>query len=352
MLVPTMRTNVIDPRDWPIPLLAGFLLLLLQASPVAALETKILSLTFKEKPVRVFTQDSKAFIATGKGAVFRIGLKDGELVLVAEEGGGKAKNRPKGILPDGVVLYGSKDITAAWLTGATRRYDHGVLGDDVEATGLAVELAGGKRLELKLEKNSVFEDRLARLADLDGDGKDEIIAVRSYLDAGAALAVAKPGSQGLRIIAETRPIGIPHRWLNPVGVGDFDGYGGNEVARVKTPHIGGSLEIYALEKGRLRLKGEIRSFSNHSIGERELGKAAVIDADGDGVPEIILPEAGQRSLRILSFKGGRFSDLGRIDHEGSTLGTALAVTDLDRNGNMEIVYGLSDGRIMAVFFEP
>jgi hypothetical protein len=346
------RRTVRRPSDWPILFIAGFLCLLLPASPLAALETKILSLESGEQPVRVFTEGSQAFMVNGKGSVFRIGLKDGELVLAAEGRRGEKEKRPKDILPDGVVLYGNRDIQAAWLTGATRRYDHGVLGDDVEATGIAVRLAGGKRLDLKLDLGSVFEDRLARLADLDGDGKDEIIAVRSYLDEGAALAVAKPGPKGLRIIAETWPIGIPNRWLNPVGVGDFDGDGCNEVALVKTPHIGGSLEIYALEKDGLRLKGRIRGFSNHTIDDRELGKAAVIDIDGDGVPEIILPDSWQRTLRIISFKGGRFSEFPPIVHQGSTIGTALAATDLDGDGDKEIVYGLSDGRMIAVFFSP
>ncbi|MDA0305271.1 MAG: VCBS repeat-containing protein [Proteobacteria bacterium] len=332
--------------------IAGILCLLVGTSPAAALEITTLSLQSGGKPVRVFTQGPHALMKNAKGGIFRIALKDGKLVLSASAEKNLNNPRPKDILPDGAVIYGNKGIEAAWLTGATRRYNHAILGDGIEATGIAARLAGGALQELKLDQNSVFEDRLARLADLDGDGQDEIIAVRSYLEKGAALAVVKTEPQGLRIIAETRPIGIPQRWLNPVGVGDFDGDGSNEVALVKTPHIGGTLEIYGLVDSGLHLKGDIRSFSNHAIGERELGKSAVIDTNGDGVPEIILPDDAQRSLHVISFKGGTFSELGRINNQGAPIGTGLAVVDLDGDGNKEIVYGLSDWRVMAVFFKP
>ncbi len=252
--------------------LVGLLGTLFQISPVIALETEILSLKLAEKPIRLFTEGPRAFLLNGKGGNFHIGLKGGKLVLNVKEKNNIKGKRPAGILPDGDITYGNRNIKAAWLTGTTRRYDHGVLGDDIEATGMAIELAGGRRLELKLGPQSVFEDRLARLADLDGDGKDEIIAVRSYLDKGAALAVAKPGPQGLRIIAETWPIGIPHRWLNSVGVGNFDGNGRAQVALVKTPHIGGKLEIYALESGSLRLKGKPAIFQTIPLANRNWGR--------------------------------------------------------------------------------
>ncbi|MEE8352479.1 MAG: VCBS repeat-containing protein, partial [Rhodospirillales bacterium] len=213
----------------------------------------ILSLLSDKKPVRVFTQGPHALMENSKKEIFRIVLKDGKLALSASEDKNQNQPRPKDILPDGAILYGNKGIKAAWLTGATRRYNHGILGDAIEATGIAVRLDRGKRLDLKLDQNSVFEDRLARLADLDGDGQDEVVVVRSYLEKGAALAIVKTGPQGLRIIAETRSIGIPQRWLNPVGVGDFDGDGNNEVALVKTPHIGGTLEIYGLADSGLHL---------------------------------------------------------------------------------------------------
>ena len=41
--------------------------------------------------------------------------------------------------------------------------------------------------------------------------------VRSYIHGGAALTVLGRGADGgLTILSETPPIGLAHRWLNPV----------------------------------------------------------------------------------------------------------------------------------------
>jgi hypothetical protein len=158
------------------------------------------------------------------------------------------------MLPDGIVTKGKRDIAAAWLTGPTKRYDHGVLGDAIEASGLRVRLRDGSELSYLLSDDSVFEDRQVRLADLDGDGGDELVVVRSYPTAGAALAVFRPQGGEIVKVAETKPIGQPHRWLNPAAIADFDGDGYLEVAAVVTPHIGGTLIMLELRLNRLRLQ--------------------------------------------------------------------------------------------------
>jgi hypothetical protein len=58
-------------------------------------------------------------------------------------------------------------------------------------------------LTLRLSEESVFEDRLPRLADLDGDGSDDIIRMHCYADRGAALAVVGVRSGERKIVAET-----------------------------------------------------------------------------------------------------------------------------------------------------
>jgi hypothetical protein len=50
--------------------------------------------------------------------------------------------------------------------------------------------------------------------------------------------------------------------------------------------------------------------------------------------------------------GGEFSELARINFNGSSIDTAIAVSDLDEDGDEELVFGLSDGRLMAVIFKP
>jgi hypothetical protein len=252
-------------------------------------------------------------------------------------------------LPDGELTFGGKDIAAAWLTLPTDRYDHAVLGDAIEAGGLAAVTKDGRRLGYTLSNDAVFEDRIARLADIDGDGRDEVIVVKSLLSAGAALAAYKPGHGALLPMAEADPIGLAHRWLNPVGVADFDGDGKAEIAAVITPHIGGRLTLFGLKGNRLVAKFVTSAFSNHAIGSRQLALAAFADFFGDGRIVIALPDAGRGAMRLVTFAGGRFADLGTFRH-GSDIEGPVTAQDLDDDGRPELVYLLSDGRLVALRF--
>ncbi len=96
---------------------------------------------------------------------------------------------PKDALPDGHVVTGKHDIIRAWLAEPTKRYDHGILGDAIEAGSLVIERRDGTRHMVRLKDDAVFEDLEPRLADLDGDGHDEIVVVKTYLKQGSSLAV-------------------------------------------------------------------------------------------------------------------------------------------------------------------
>jgi hypothetical protein len=146
----------------------------------------------------------------------------------------------------------------------------------------------------------------------------------------------------LRLRAETPAIGLSNRWLNPVGIGDFDGDGWPEVAYVETPHIGGILRIWQLMGDHLVQLGDLRGFSNHAIGSRELGLSAILDLDGDGSDDLLLPDATRQSLRVVSFARRSFTELGRLEHDRPIV-TGFTVGDQDGNGRADVAYGLADG---------
>ena len=65
---------------------------------------------------------------------------------------------PDGALPDGKVATGKGEIARAWLAEPTTRYDHGILGDKIEAGALVIETRDGKRQTVRLKDDAVFED--------------------------------------------------------------------------------------------------------------------------------------------------------------------------------------------------
>ena len=247
-------------------------------------------------------------------------------------------------LPDGGTARATgSGVVEARYVAPTDRYSHGVLGDAIEAGGLAVRDAAGRRHVLMLSEGSVFEDITPRLADLDGDGGAEVIAVRSYLARGSALAVFGMRGGAFVHIAETAPIGRPGRWLNPAAIADFTGDGRLEVAIVRTPHIGGRLEFWRLRGGGLSRLAALDGFSNHVIGSRTLGLAAVGDVDGDGVADLVLPDARRTALVAVGLSGGRARIIGRAAMPAPVVGTVSI-------SGQRVSAGLAGGQRGAVSF--
>jgi hypothetical protein len=238
-------------------------------------------------------------------------------------------------LPDGATArFGSGNIRTAWYTAPTDRYGHGVLGDAIEAGALTVQTAKGARAELLLPESEVFEDITPRLADLDGDGNAEVITILSSLQKGSALAVYSLRADKLFLKARTPFIGQSNRWLNIAGIADYGS--GVSVALVRTPHIGGELQFWILSNNKLTRIAALQGFSNHFIGSRALSLSATLDANNDGTPDIVVPSADRRALRVISMKGG-LKELRRIELGAPVSGNIM------RSVGAKLSVPLSDG---------
>lgn len=161
---------------------------------------------------------------------------------------------------------------AATYEGPTTRYPHGVLGDDVEYSTLAVTLPDGRRLTVTWDAPVVFEDLVPRLADLDGDGSPEIITVESHENLGARLALWRIDGDTLAPLAATPWIGQRFRWLAPVAAADLDGDGAMDLAYVDRPHLARTLRVWRLAfdaQGGATLTeiAALPGLTNHRIGE-------------------------------------------------------------------------------------
>jgi hypothetical protein len=248
-------------------------------------------------------------------------------------------------LPDGRIAVGRRDIARAWLSGPTTRYGHGVLGDKIEAGALEIEARDGKRRTVRLKDDAVFEDLRPRLADLDGDGFDEIVLVKSHLRHGASLAVIADRNGKYEIVAETPPLGVPNQWLDPAGIADFSGDGKPEIALVRQPHSVGALELWSLTAGTMRKLADIPDASNHVAGTRAIDMSAVADFDGDGIADLALPSFTRKRLRILAF-APETREIGGVGLP------AAAVTDFgllpSAAGPPAIAVGLEDGTLALI----
>lgn len=215
-----------------------------------------------------------------------------------------------GQLPQSRVVRGVRDMAAVWLAGATNRYPHGVLGDDLEASRLMIEMRDGRSLSFELPAERVFEDLEPRLADLDGDNNDEILVVESDRNLGAALAIYGVVKGRVTRRAITPFLGRSNRWLNPLGVGDFDADGRLDIALVATPHIGGILRLYHFTLPTLSQFANIGGVSTHRIGSTELGLGQVVS--GSDRDRLLVPDQSRRSLILFEWSPSGLRELTRV----------------------------------------
>jgi hypothetical protein len=325
--------------------IAGVALVLMSGAQAA--EWQALPVNTPARVTAIDAGDGQVRIEAG-GLWYRLTLTNAKPALAFVDAPAQPEP-PDNALPHGHVVTGTRDVARAWFAEPTPRYDHGVLGDKVEAGSLVIETRDGKIQTVRLKDDAVFEDLTPRLADLDGDGRDEIVVVKSYLRQGSALAVIGQRSGKYGIIAETPPIGGPHRWLNPAGIADFNGDGKTDIAVVRQPHVLGRLELWTWSGGRLAKTAELTDTTNHIAGSRALGLSLVADFDGDGIADLALPSLDRTRLRIISFVPSA--------HEIASVALpAKVMTDLARvatgKGAPAVAIGLANGALVLVRERP
>lgn len=199
-------------------------------------------------------------------------------------------------------LLCAQSITSAQYADPTTRYQHGVLGDDIEWGALVLGLSTGQRLRITLPDQRVFEDLAPRLADVDGDGLPEVVVVETHVDFGARLSVYDETG----LVTATPYIGQRNRWLSPIGIEDFDGDGQVEIAYIDRPHLAKTLRLWRFDLNRRKLVhlADAAGLTNHKIGW---------DFIAGGVrgcakrPEMIVARADWSSAISVTYRDGQFT---------------------------------------------
>ena len=321
--------------------LASFALLACVTSGNAA-EWRVQPIDTPARVTAIETVDGQVRVNAG-GLWYRVALQDHSATLSFFDRPARPKN-PDDAVRDSRVATGTRDIARAWFSDATEAYDHGVLGDKIEAGALVIERRDGTKETVRLGADAVFEAIEPRLADLDGDGKDEIVVVKSYLKRGSALAVIAERKGKYEIVAETPPLGSPHQWLNPAGIGDFNADSRTDIALVRQPHVVGMLELWSWVGGSLRKTAELPDAANHIIGSRALNMSAAADFDGDKSLDLVVPSLDRSRLRFVSFvPAHEIASVALPDKAVTNLGLVAI-----ENSPPAVVVGLADGTLVAV----
>ena len=206
---------------------------------------------------------------------------------------------PVNALPDSRILADTRNRLLV-LSQPTDRYDHGVLGDSIEASGITlIETDPEIKVvhNISIEEPDVIEGISAIWADVNNDERQDIIVTLSNNQSGARLVAYNEDGT---ILAESDPIGLGHRWRHQLAVAQFEANIPPLLVSVRTPHIGGIVEFFQYKVGKLEIVKEFNGFSTHSIGSRNLDSAIAADFNNDGIFELLIPDQSHTELGIIS----------------------------------------------------
>jgi len=286
-------------------------------------------------PVPLGTSGRLAFIETG-----------GDLVIW--EDGSEMGRLAVDALPDARLLVDEHERVLL-LTAPSTRYPHGIVGDRWEATEFTlVETRPSIQVAqtISIPGQAVVEGIAPIWADLNGDGKREIIVTISDAEQGAQVVVyAESG----KLQATGPAVGRGNRWRHQIAVAPFGSGGGLELAEVLTPHIGGIAGFYRLDDDSLDLSVQEGGVTSHSIGSRNLDMGLAADLDGDGQPELVV--FNQQFTEITALR--RTANGAQLAWQTPVDGKAVTnlATAIDSNGSLSVGVGRDD-KILRVWSAP
>ena len=281
------------------------------------------------------------------GGPGRLAFIDSEDDLVLWQNGSEAGRLAVDALPDARLLVDEQERVLL-LTKPSSRYPHGIAGDRLEATEITLlethpSLKAVTRISIPGQR--VVEGISPIWADLNGDGRREIIVTISDSEQGAQVVVySESGDQ----LAAGPAVGRGNRWRHQIAVAPLGVNGELELAEVLTPHIGGIAGFYRLDGESLNLVAQQAGVTSHTIGSRNLDMGIAGDLDGDGQPELVVFDQSFTDLTAMR----RTVDGIEIAWQtpvGGKAATNLASVNLD--GGISLGVGRDDG-VLRIWLAP
>lgn len=277
-------------------------------------------------------------------------------------------------LLDGHITYSSVNhLWAIFNRQTDRRYIHGILGDSQEGYEMHILKWNNESKLVEIEtsvllpgEDLVFEQLAPMWADINGDGIDDILTTTSTTDKGAQLVaylLKKNETINRFYVAGTASspyIGTGSRWLHQLAVGPLGPNGETEIVEVRTPHIGGHVRYYRFQEdgnngtlGSLVLVAETSQYSTHDIGSRNIDRATVADFNGDGLPELVVPDQQSSFLYGLQrHSDGGVGQVWKVPLRRRSLSSNIGVS-CSKNAEserIELLIGLESSEVLRVSF--
>jgi hypothetical protein len=313
---------------------------------------QVQTIPMPEPVARIYTEGSLADLGTVRvegvsGAWYYVAECATGLCASLIEAPRAAESLPAGALPDSHVAIGDGRIARAWYADPVQRLGASAIGPWV-AGALVIEDRTTRAFRLDLGVDQAFEDLRPRIADFDGDGQPVVLAVRSDAALGAVLIAASLEGEGLvRVLAETPPVGHPGGWINPIGIADVTGTGRRAVALVSSPDDHGQLQIFDYADRSFTRRFSVPGVCNHRAGLPEQDMAVIADFDGDQIADIAVPDGERKSIRILSFAGGKIAEPADIALP-APVATAIAGIKPGPGQRPMLLLGLEDGQLVLL----
>lgn len=252
------------------------------------------------------------------------------------------RSADEGTLPDARPVTDG-DGRVVTIAGATDRYDHGVLGDELEGGAVVEAARDGARLGLRrvtAPAGLVIEGHAPIWADVDDDGRRDVVVVLSDDEDGGRPAALTGGRWRVG-----PGIGQGRRWRHAIAVGPFGPGGEVELVAGRTPHLAGGLEFLRLGDDGWRVTAALEGLTSHELGSRNLDQAVAGDFDGDGRPEAVAMDPGRETLVAVAHTGDGAREAWRAAAGGAVV-TNLAPAALG-NGRLGLAVGTKGRKMRA-----
>ena len=271
--------------------------------------------------------------------------REGELILAREEG--VVANLPILAGADARLVMNRVGQIALYANASDQRYVHGIMGDRNEGATLLILEVRESQLRIlarvDLPGQDVFEGIAPFWADIDGDGREDLVATVSNGTLGARLRAYLWDGARIREEVDGQAIGRGNRWRHQLSAGPFGPLGEIEIADMVTPHIGGQLEFVRYASGTLQVAAMLPDVTSHAIGSRNLDQTAAGDFDGDGQPEVLVMDPARSQVIAVRHGESGAEEAWRLSASGEIISNFAPVELL--NNQLGLAVGTADGRL-------